>query len=61
MMFNNYKKQNDIIIIPKNKNIIKISNQVDIKPKSNSSYDNIKKIILEKKDIKIENPKNNNI
>lgn len=59
-MYNNYHKQKNIIIVPKNndKNNLKTLNKIDIKTK-NSSYDNIREIVLEKKkDIEI--PTTNN-
>ena len=49
-MYNNYKKD---IIIPKNKqNNIKKSDKNDIKLKD-KSYDNIRDIVINKKDIEI--------
>ena len=62
MMYNNYYKK-DIIIVPKSKqNNINILNKNDIKLK-NKSYDNIRDIVINKKDIeKIpENNSKNNI
>ena len=53
-MYNNYKK--DIIIIPKKLNNLKISDKNDIKLKD-KSYDNIRDIVINKKDIEI--PENN--
>ena len=53
-MYNNYKK--DIIIIPKKKNNLKNSDKNDIKLKD-KSYDNIRDIVINKKDIEI--PENN--
>ena len=56
MMYNNYYKK-DIIIISKNKqNKIKILDKNDIKLKD-KSYDNIRDIVINKKDIEI--PENN--
>ena len=49
-MYNNYKK--DIIIIPKKLNNLKISDKNDIKLKD-KSYDNIRDIVINKKDIEI--------
>ena len=54
-MFNNYYKK-DIIIIPKKLNNLKISDKNDIKLKD-KSYDNIRDIVINKKDIEI--PENN--
>ena len=54
-MFNNYYKK-DIIIIPKKQNNIKNSDKNDIKLKD-KSYDNIRDIVINKKDIEI--PENN--
>ena len=54
MMYNNYKK--DIIIIPKKLNNLNISDKNDIKLKD-KSYDNIRDIVINKKDIEI--PENN--
>ena len=49
-MYNNYYKK-DIIIVPKSKqNQINILNKNDIKLK-NKSYDNIRDIVINKKDI----------
>ena len=62
MMYNNYYKK-DIIIVPKSKqNNINSLNKNDIKLK-NKSYDNIRDIVINKKDIeKIpENNSKNNI
>ena len=61
MMYNNYYKK-DIIIVPKSKqNNINILNKNDIKLK-NKSYDNIRDIVINKKDRKIpESNSNNNI
>ena len=62
MMYKNYTKQKDIVIVPKNndKNILKSLNKIDIKQKNNS-YENIREIVLEKKkDIEIPNSNNNN-
>ena len=53
-MYKNYKK--DIIIIPKKLNNLKISDKNDIKLKD-KSYDNIRDIVINKKDIEI--PENN--
>ena len=50
MMYNNYKK--DIIIIPKKLNNLKKSDKNDIKLKD-KSYDNIRDIVINKKDIEI--------
>ena len=53
MMYNNYYKK-DIIIVPKSKqNNINILNKNDIKLKKNKSYDNIRDIVINKKDIEI--------
>ena len=49
-MYNNYKK--DIIIIPKKLNNLKNSDKNDIKLKD-KSYDNIRDIVINKKDIEI--------
>ena len=49
-MYNNYKK--DIIIIPKKLNNLKISDKKDVKLKD-KSYDNIRDIVINKKDIEI--------
>ena len=52
-MYNNYYKK-DIIIVPKSKqNNINILNKNDIKLKKNKSYDNIRDIVINKKDIEI--------
>ena len=52
-MYNNYYKK-DIIIVPKSKqNNITILNKTDIKLKRNKSYDNIRDIVINKKDIEI--------
>jgi len=62
MMYKNYNKQKDIIIVPKNngKHNLKSSNKTDIKQKNNS-YENIREIVLEqKKDIEIPTSNNNN-
>ena len=48
-MYNNYKKD---IIIPKKLNNLKISDKNDIKLKD-KSYDNIRDIVINKKDIEI--------
>ena len=57
MMYNNYYKK-DIIIVPKSKqNNINILNKNDIKLK-NKSYDNIRDIVINKKDIE-KIPENN--
>ena len=53
MMYNNYYKK-DIIIVPKSKqNNINILNKNDLKLKKNKSYDNIRDIVINKKDIEI--------
>ena len=54
MMYNNYKK--DIIIIPKKLNNLKHLDKNYIKLKD-KSYDNIRDIVINKKDIEI--PENN--
>lgn len=62
MMYKNYNKQKDIVIVPKNndKNTLKSLNKIDIKQKNNS-YENIREIVLEKKkDIEIPTSNNNN-
>ena len=52
MMYNNYYKK-DIIIVPKSKqNNINTLNKNDIKLK-NKTYDNIRDIVINKKDIEI--------
>lgn len=61
-MYKNYHKQKDIVIVPKNndKNNLKSLNKIDIKQK-NSSYENIRDIVMEKKkDIEIPTSNNNN-
>ena len=55
MMYNNYYKK-DIIVIQKKQNNLKISDKNDIKLKD-KSYDNIRDIVINKKDIEI--PENN--
>ena len=52
--YQNYKK--DLVIIPKNndKHNFKNINKVDVKPSSNKSYENIRKIVQkDEKDIEI--------
>jgi hypothetical protein len=58
MNYNNYYKNKEIIIIPKNNDKPIFKNNINIKPKNNT-YENIREIVLENKNENVKKDLNN--